>query len=293
MKIILIGTVQFSNACLFKLIELKANIVGVVTKKESKFNSDFADLSPTALANEIPILLCENINKRENLDWVKRLEPDIIFCFGWSNLLGKEILELPKLGVLGFHPSALPLNRGRHPIIWAIALGLTKTASTFFLMDEGADTGDIVSQKEILIDSNDDAGMLYKKITDTALVQLEEILQSFIKGHIVRIKQNLGEGNTWRKRNKNDGLIDFRMSSTTINNLIRALSKPYLGAHILFNGNEFKVWTSFVVEFENINIEPGKVLNIKGNHILIKTSDAAIWIEEHEIPDSIKLNDYL
>jgi len=59
----------------------------------------------------------------------------------------KESLDLPHLGVIDFHPAALPANRGRHPIIWALVLGLQETASTFFFMDEGADSGDIISQE--------------------------------------------------------------------------------------------------------------------------------------------------
>lgn len=293
MKVIFIGSVQFSKDCLIRLIELNADIVGVVTKKESKFNSDFSDLSIIAKENNIPFLFCDNINKSENINWVRSLNPDIIFCLGWSSLIKKELLDLPKLGVLGFHPAALPYNRGRHPIIWALVLGLKKTASTFFFMDEGADTGDIVSQKEIEIDSTDDACTLYNKITTIALLQIEEILVSLKEGTIERKQQNGNEGNSWRKRDKSDGLIDFRMTSQMINNLIKALTKPYIGAHISYNGNEYKVWKSSPQECNDINIEPGKILEIKDNSILVKTSDAAIWIESHEILDLPHINEYL
>jgi methionyl-tRNA formyltransferase len=63
------------------------------------------------------------------------------FCLGWSNLLKAEILKAAPLGVIGFHPAALPANRGRHPLIWALGLGLDETATTFFFMDKGADRG--------------------------------------------------------------------------------------------------------------------------------------------------------
>lgn len=293
MKVIFVGNVQFSKDCLIRLIELNVDIIGVVTKKESKFNSDFADLSSIAEENSIPILFCDNINKSENVNWIRSLSPDIIFCLGWSSLIKKELLDLPKLGVLGFHPANLPYNRGRHPIIWALVLGLKKTASTFFFMDEGADTGDIVSQKEIDIDSADDASTLYSKITTISLLQIEEIVISLNEGTIERRKQNENEGNTWRKRDKRDGLIDFRMTSQMINNLIKALTKPYVGAHIYYNGNEFKVWKSSFQECKDINIEPGKILEIKNNNILVKTSDAAIWIESQEISDLVNIKDYL
>ena len=82
------------------------------------------------------------------------------------------MLTLPSLGLVGYHPALLPQNRGRHPIIWALALGLEETGSTFFFMDEGADTGDILSQRRVPITPEDDAGTLYDKLTTTALDQI-------------------------------------------------------------------------------------------------------------------------
>jgi methionyl-tRNA formyltransferase len=80
------------------------------------------------------------------------------------------------LGVVGFHPAALPENRGRHPLIWALVLGLEETASTFFFMDEGADSGDLLSQRRISIEPADDAGSLYARITEVAMCQIREFV---------------------------------------------------------------------------------------------------------------------
>ena len=68
-------------------------------------------------------------------------------CVGWSKLIKKEILNIPKKGFIGYHPSLLPKNRGRHPLIWAKILGLKKTEATFFMLNDKAETGEIISQK--------------------------------------------------------------------------------------------------------------------------------------------------
>jgi methionyl-tRNA formyltransferase len=151
MRIVFIGTVEFSLKSLEKLIFLDANIVGVCTKELSKINSDFADLVPLCQENQIPYRLVTDINSRENLEWIGNLNPDIIFCFGWSSLIKKELLELAPMGIVGYHPAKLPENRGRHPLIWALFLGMKQSASTFFFMDEGADSGDILSQVDFEI----------------------------------------------------------------------------------------------------------------------------------------------
>jgi len=119
MRIVFIGTVGFSLAALKKLNSLDADIAGVVTKTESPFNADFADLTPFCNSHDIAYIQVQNVNSQESLDWILSLQPEVIFCFGWSSLIKKPLLELAPLGVVGFHPAELPQNRGRHPLIWA------------------------------------------------------------------------------------------------------------------------------------------------------------------------------
>ncbi len=128
MRIIFIGTIEFSSQILQFLLSNKVNIVGVITSNNNKINSDYADLTPICINRKIPYILVDDINKENVVDWMDELKSDLIFCFGWSRLIKSDILKLPTVGVVGFHPAELPYNRGRHPLIWAIVLGLKKTA---------------------------------------------------------------------------------------------------------------------------------------------------------------------
>ena len=283
MKILFIGAVQFSKKALLLTVHSGVEIVGVCTLSESSFNSDHCDLSPVAESYEIPVHYVKNINSSETLNWIKVKEPDIIFCFGWSRLLKNEILNVAPMGVVGFHPALLPQNRGRHPIIWALALGLSETGSTFFFMDEGADSGDILSQEKITILPDDNAGSLYQKVTDTALVQIKEFIPMLKAGDFERLKQNHSKSNYWRKRGIDDGKIDWRMNAEALHNLVRALSKPYVGAHFSFKGKIFKVWESSIVEEKiSINIEPGKILQKSSRRMIIKCGTGALSLLSFE-----------
>ena len=293
MKIFFIGTVEFSKCVLTKLIEIKAQIVGVATKSDSPFNADFADVTHLCKKANIPYRFVDNINDRDVIDWVNSLHPDVIFCFGWSELLKKELLHLSPMGVVGIHPAPLPQNRERHPIIWALVLGLKKTASTFFFMDEGADNGDILSQEFIKIAYSDDARSLYSKIIDTALQQIEEFVPKLESGTYIQIPQDHLKANIWRKRTKNDGKIDFRMTSQAIYNLVRALTKPYIGAHVVYKGEEYKVWKSKEKENKAINLEPGKVLAVEDNIISVKTGDGSVNLIEHEFKIMPRVGEYI
>ena len=292
MRIIFIGSVYFSKVMLEKLISLNANVVGIITKEHSPFNSDFEDLSLIANKYNLPWNYAQNINDVSSVEWVRNLNADVIFCFGWSNLIKRDILNLCPLGVIGFHPALLPDNRGRHPLIWAKVLGLTKSGISFFFMDEGADTGDLLDQKDFEILFEDTASTIYQKMIDNALEQVETFLPKLQKGGCQRVKQN-DTGNTWRKRGVLDGLIDFRMISEAICNLVRGLSKPYAGAHCNYNGDEIKIWEVELEKFDLQNIEPGKVVELIGNNIKVKTYNGAILLKNHEFSTTPQVGSYI
>jgi methionyl-tRNA formyltransferase len=290
-----IGCVESSKIALSTLLEMSdVKVAAVATKSVSSINTDFADLVPLCEQNRIPFILADQ--SLESLeDFFKKFDIDVIYCFGWSHILQKTLLELAPLGVIGFHPAKLPLNRGRHPIIWALALGLNETASTFFRMDEGADSGPILSQVLIDIDKKDDATSLYQKIVSTAQHQILEFTNQLNGGTAKFYTQDINMASYWRKRSRKDGVIDWRMSAEAIHNLIRALAPPYPGAEFLFEGEYVVVKKSRLSDIVvPKNFEPGKVIAVERNSILVKCyADSSIWIEDFEVDKLPKVGDHL
>jgi methionyl-tRNA formyltransferase len=293
MQIVFIGLNEFSYYCLQQTIKQGGKVVGILTKKKSEFNSDFKDLTPLAKKYEIPIYYIEDVNSDRTFKIIQDLSPEIIFCFGWSQLIRQRLLKYPEQGVIGVHPAKLPYNRGRHPLIWALVLGLKKSALTFFKLDGGTDTGDIISQKEFMINYEDDARDVYQKIKSLAGEQIKEFLPKLKQGTVKYTTQDKNKGNYWRKRGPLDGGIDWRMSSRAIYNLVRGLTHPYVGAHCLYKGEEIKVWK--VKEVTNVpeNLEPGKVLSQEENSITVKTYQGAVKILEHDFKQLPGVGDYL
>ena len=283
MKIAFIGCVALSRAVLGRIIGLPGvEIVGVASRRASAVNADFAPLDGLAEKAAAPIFYTDDKPQAELAAWLRERRPDVIYCIGWSSLLGRDVLDVAPLGVLGFHPSALPDNRGRHPLIWALALGLDQTASTFFMMDEGADTGDIVDQVPVGITPDDDAASLYDKVTEVALTQIDRITEALRRGQLQRRPQPTGSGNAWRKRGKADGQIDWRMSARSIHNLVRALTRPYVGAHCLHRGQEIKIWRTRPLDGAAKSLEPGKVLGCEDGSLVVKCGEGSIQVMQHE-----------
>ena len=237
-KILLIGSVLSSETALRALLDLSTvEICGLVTTKINENNSDYRDLSLISHRHGIPTYHISKKWDNKTLKLIKEMGPSLIFCIGWSFILPSELIRIPSHGVLGYHPAKLPQNRGRHPIIWAIAMGLSETASSFFFIDEKIDSGPIVDQRLIAITETDNAKSVYKKLTDVIPSQIETIVTKFIQGDLPRIAQDRSSANYWRKRSHDDGVIDWRMSAQGIRNLIRALSEPMSALNSITKAN--------------------------------------------------------
>lgn len=290
MRILFVGCVESSYILLKALLDNSKNVVGVITKEDTGFNSDFYDLIPLCKSHDVRHIFVKNINDLEAIEFAEETKADICYCFGWSQIIHQDFLQLFSLGAVGFHPAELPYNRGRHPLIWALALGLEETASTFFKIDLEADTGDIISQKKIIIDYEDNARTLYDKVMKTATEQVLYFTDRIENGNITTFKQLPNVGNSWRKRGRLDGQIDWRMSSGAIYNLVRSLTHPYVGAHFVYKDKQYKVWNVKEIITEQFrNIEPGKILSVnEDGSIDIKAYDNIIRLLDF---DNVILNE--
>lgn len=160
-------------------------------------------------------------------------------------------------------------------------------------MDEGADSGDILSQVKVSIDDADDAGSLYSKITDIGIKQIEHFLPKLAAGAVCLIPQDARVANTWRKRGPLDGRIDWRMSAHAIHNLVRGLTKPYVGAHFNHEDQSIKVWKTSIEASCPANLEPGKVLKVDSLGVVVKTGDCAIRLLNYEPKIPLSVGSYL
>lgn len=283
LKITFIGCVRLSEAILAKLMKMQQiTLAGVVTRRVSSVNADFHSLEPLARQAGSAVFFADGNDQQAMAKFIREQTPEMIFCIGWSYLLKPEILAIPPRGGVGYHPAALPHNRGRHPLIWALALGLTETASTFFVMDDGADSGPILNQRRLPILPEDDAGSLYANMTQTALAQLDEMVPALAAGIAKPVPQDHSRANVWRKRGPDDGRIDWRMGAASIHNLVRALAKPYVGAHCDGHGKVVRIWKTEIGPSGSQNLEPGRVIEVRGRDILVKCYGGSVRLTEHE-----------
>lgn len=243
---------------------------------------------------KIPLHITNNINSNQTLKWISNNNPDWLLVIGWSYLLKRAILKKYQNKIIGYHPSSLPNNRGRHPLIWSVFLNLKEIGSCFFLINKNIDDGKIISKRIVSNVQNKSMKNIYFLIIKTAQKQVKDIV-SFMKSKkkIVSIKKK--GGNIWRKRSFEDGKIDWRMNSKSICNLVNALSWPYQNAHSFYKGKYFKIIKIRQMKKNFIhNYEPGKIIDVKKKFFpLVKSYDGIIEILEYSPLIKFKKEEYL
>jgi methionyl-tRNA formyltransferase len=220
--------------------------------------------------------------------------PDFIFVSSWSFLLNPTILQIPKKGVIGFHPSKLPLDRGRSVLAWQIAEGYVETALTMFYLDDSPDCGDIIGQKIIPILPNDYIEDVLKK-TDDVMVGMVETYFPLLKNNCApRIPQDSSDSTYRRLRTNKDSQIDWHRPAQNIYNHIRAISHPYPGAQSSYQGHTVKIWRAEVLQYDNSpkgrpSYSVGQVIkNLPDNWYVVRCGKGLIKIK---VAQNLNLND--
>lgn len=286
-KIGVIGSVSSTEKIIQKLIEYHmkpACILGYETK-DVKLISGYRNFKNIAQLNNIPYKAFKKINDNENKDFLKKYDLDIIFAVGFSQLLDKEILETPKLGTIGFHPTKLPEGRGRAALAWLI-LENKNGAASFFLMKEGMDDGPIFIQKEFEVNDKDDAQTIEHKTLIAIEMALDEWLPELQKGIWNPIPQAEYNATYYGKRNPEDGIIDWHKSASEINALIRASTTPNPKAYSFLKKDKIEISNSKVEKDIPIRGVVGRILAIRNNEYLVQCGQGLIWIMNIDNKDS-------
>lgn len=291
MKIVYVSGVKFGLELLREILQNNFDIIAVFSYDETKkyVYSDYANFDDICDKNGIKNIKVNNINDEENIELLRSMTPDLILVMGWSQLLKKEILETSIFGVIGSHPTELPKYRGRAPIPWSIIKELKESALTFFYIEEGVDDGDILDQQKFNINDNDDASILYDKITTIGKSMIIKNLNKLQNGSSKRIKQDPSKFlEYWPKRTIEDGLIDWSKSAKEISTLIRASTHPYPGAFTYYNNKKLKVFKATYLDNKTSN--PGKILSITHDEVHVGTGNGIVSLRLVQYGDDPETN---
>jgi len=253
-RIVFVGVHMEAEAPFRFLVDSGENLTGLVTLTPASQGkvSGAVNLSAIADKAEVPVLHVVNVNEEIVIDWIAQLRPDLLLVVGWTQLLKEPLLRIPSVAALGFHASLLPKYRGRAPVNWAIINGESETGNTMIVLEPGADEGDIVAQHRIPITPEDTCETIYRKVGQTEVEMLAEVLPLVRAGRLPRRKQDPSEATVMPKRRPEDGVIDWSRSAQDLYNWVRAQTHPYPGAFTFLSNGEgvhkIRIWQAQQVD---------------------------------------------
>ena len=279
-KVVFMGTPDFSVPVLEGIINNDDyEVVGVVSQPDKKVGRHQvltpSPVSQVAINNNIKLLRIEKI--RTNFQEVLDLNPDIIITCAYGQIIPKEILDYPKYGCINVHASLLPKYRGGAPIHKAIIDGEKETGITIMYMDEGMDTGDIITQDKIEINEDDTLETVHDRLSLLGKELLLKTLPNIITGNITRTKQNEKLVTFAYNIKREDEHIDFNNNAKNVFNLVRGLN-PFPGAFAILNDKIIKIYAGRIGE--NSNKHPGEISKIYNDGIAVSTNDYDYIITE-------------
>ena len=268
--------------CLEAAADVGAEIVGVVTLPGPIDPNRSGQCAFDDVAARLDAALVEtrDVNALETLNAIRKLEPELIFVVGWSQLVHDPFIALAREGVFGMHPTLLPRHRGRAPIPWAILTGLARTGVTLFeIVDATADSGTIVGQVVVEVSPDETATTLYARIAAAHVELTRSFVPQLLARTVPRIPQDPTRASTWPKRTPADGIIDWETRAPYLNDWVRAQTRPYPGAFTFLGDEKVIVWSARAIELDGEALA-GTVVDIEPSGPVVACGEGALVLEE-------------
>lgn len=287
MKVIFMGTPDFSVGTLEALIEAGHEVVLAVTQPDKPKGRgkemQFTPVKECAIKHGIMVYQPKKVREVKCIEELKKYQADVCVVVAFGQILPKEILEMTPYGCINVHASLLPKYRGAAPIQWAIINGETVSGVTTMQMDEGLDTGDMLERVEIVLEKNETGASLHDKLAEAGANLCVQTLAGLEKGEIIPEKQGESPTAYARMLDKQLGNINWESSAEEIERLIRGLS-PWPSAYTQWNGKTMKIWEAEVVEQADTADAPGTVIEVTKQAFAVQTGKGVLKIKALQIP---------
>ena len=252
MKVIFLGTGDFSEIVLKKLDSSKHQVVGVVTQPD-KVNGrngkiTFSPVKSYALERGLPLYQFASISK-EGKEYLSAIGADIMVTSAYGQILSDEIIAICPHGIINTHASLLPKYRGSSPIQMAILNGDEEIGTTIMKTVREVDAGDVVLQRSIKLNGNENQEECFDMLADLSATALIEALDMIESGVAQFIPQDHSKATFCKKLTKEDGQIDFTLTAREIHNKVRAFY-GYPGAYCQSPYGRLKVIKTEITESE-------------------------------------------
>lgn len=305
MRVVFMGTPDFSVGTLEALIASKHEVCAVVTQPDKPRGRgkavQFTPVKEVAVRENIPVYQPKKVRDPEFVETLRGLRADVIVVVAFGQIIPQSILDLTKYGCINVHASLLPKYRGAAPIQWAVINGERESGVTTMQMDAGLDTGDMLLKTVVPLDEEETGGSLFEKLSKAGASLLLDTLSGLEAGTIVPEKQGETTTEYAKMLTKDMGRIDWSRDAVSIERLVRGLN-PWPSAYTEINGKTLKIWKARALSEDGKKqavsenggapkpeesgrgaAAPGTVLAAEGGKLWIQTGSGALSVEELQL----------
>lgn len=286
-RIIFAGTPDFAVAPLVALLEANYGVIAVYTQPDRPAGrgqeSRPSPVSQKAEVYGLPVYKPASLNSQQEQALLTSLEPDLIIVVAYGMLLPRAVLEVPRLGCINIHASLLPRWRGAAPIQRAILEGDHSTGITIMQMDEGLDTGDILSRAECNIEDDDTGSSLHDRLMVLGADTLLDMLDAFIRGDIKPVAQDESRSCYAKKLTKQEAEINWSLPARKLERYVRAFNAwPVSFTYWLRKGKlePLRIWKSEVLSITGAKGSTGQVIGAGPGGIDVLTGEGVLRLLE-------------
>ena len=244
LKIVFMGTPEFSVPTLEALIKNKFNILSVYTQPPAKSNRgqkiNASSIEEFSKKNKLNFRNPINLNSDGEFKIFKKLSADLVVVVAYGQVIPKNFLSMAKFGFINIHASLLPKWRGAAPIQRAIMNGDTKTGVSIMRIEEKLDGGPVLSTQELDLDQTTTYGEMEKKLSELGASVLIESLKKIENRKAKFVDQVHSEATYAKKIDKTETKINWNLDANKVIRHIHGLS-PNPGAWFEYENERFKV----------------------------------------------------
>lgn len=283
MRIVFMGTPEFSVPTLEQLCESPHDIVGVITRPDQPRGRG-RRMEPPAVkvaANslQLPVWQTDDLKATSTREHIASLHPDLIVVVAFR-ILPPEILDIPRFGSINLHASLLPKYRGAAPINWALINGENETGVSVFFLEPRVDTGKIIRQKTVSIGHDETYGELYDRLKLIGVDEVVRAVDDIAEGRAAGTPQDERLASAARRLTRDDARIGWSQPSERIRNLVRGTT-PTPGAWTTLGDSRFGICRIDIADDDDwdTDVEPGTVVFADPKRgIVVRTGDGVVWL---------------
>ena len=285
------GNPQFAVPSLRKLVESDHDILSVVTNppKPAGRGKQLIKSPVAECAKELnlPIIETDELKSENFLHTLRDLNGDVFAVVAYR-ILPKKVINIPLKGAINLHGSLLPKYRGAAPIQWALINGESETGLTTFIIQPKVDKGNILLQKTIKIDPDDNYGSLAEKMSHTGAELLVNTVDRFESENVEQYNQLDSNATLAPKITPALTNISWEKSAKEIHNLIRGLA-PFPGARTVLDSKTLKIFKTKYIE-ENSTNNSGEISNIGKDSFNVQTGKGQLIVLEVQVEGKRRMN---